>query len=90
RAGAIEVIVADNASSDATAQVAQARGARVTRVDQRVIAAARNGGAALARGEILAFGDADSRIHPDTFVAVVAAMANPRTLGGATGVTMER
>jgi len=90
RAGAIEVIVADNASSDATAQVAQARGARVARVDQRVIAAARNGGAALARGEILAFVDADSRIHPDTFVAVVAAMANPRTLGGATGVSMER
>ncbi len=90
RAGAIEVIVADNASTDATAQIAHARGVRVARVDKRVIAAARNGGAAIASGEILAFVDADSRIHTDAFVAIAAAMANPRTLGGATGVTMAR
>lgn len=90
RAEAIEVIVADNASTDATAQVAQARGARVAAVDKRVIAAARNGGAAIAGGEVLAFVDADSRVHPDVFCAIAAAMASPRTLGGATGVTMER
>src|SRR5207248_1252646 len=50
---AIEVIVADNASTDATARLAAERGCRVARVEKRVIAAARNGGAALARGEIL-------------------------------------
>ncbi len=34
--------------------------------------------------------DADSRIHPDTFVAVDAAMRNPRVVGGSTGCTLER
>jgi GT2 family glycosyltransferase len=29
-------------------------------------------------------------LHPESFLAVAAAMANPRTLGGASGVTMER
>lgn len=87
---AIEVIVADNASTDATATVAAARGCRVARVEARLIAAARNGGAALARGELLSFVDADSVLHPDVFLALDAAMQDPRTLGGASGVTMER
>ena len=65
-AGAVEVIVADNDSTDATAAVAAARGCRVASVAKRVIAAARNGGAAVARGEILCFVDADMRIHRQT------------------------
>jgi glycosyltransferase involved in cell wall biosynthesis len=90
RAEDIEVIVADNGSSDATARIAGERGCRVAHVEKRVIAASRNGGAAMAQGEILSFIDADSILHPDSFLAVSAAMANPRTVGGATGVTMER
>jgi glycosyltransferase involved in cell wall biosynthesis len=88
--GAVEVIVADNASTDRTAEVAAARGCRVVRVERRSIAAARNGGAAEARGEILAFTDADGRVHPRTFTAIDAALADPRVVGGATGVTLER
>jgi glycosyltransferase involved in cell wall biosynthesis len=87
---AIEVIVADNGSTDATAAIAAAAGCTVVAVEQRCIAAARNGGAAVARAPILAFVDADSRLHPDVFTAVLAAMADPRALGGASGVTMER
>ena len=86
----IEVIVGDNASTDATAAVAGARGARVVPVAQRRIACARNGGAAIARGEVIAFVDADSVLHPEVLLAVDAAMRDPRTLGGASGVTMER
>lgn len=86
----IEIIVADNGSTDATAAIAAARGARVAPVERRLIAAARNGGAALARGELLAFVDADSVLHPDVLLAVDAAMRDPRALGGASGVTMER
>src|SRR5262252_8697986 len=44
-AGAVEVVVADNGSTDATAEVAEARGCRVVPVSKRVIGAARNGGA---------------------------------------------
>ena len=89
-ADAIEVIVADNGSTDATAQIASARGCRVVAVEKRVIAATRNGGAAAAQGEILCFIDADSVLHPDSFLAASMAMTDPHTVGGATGVTMER
>jgi glycosyltransferase involved in cell wall biosynthesis len=86
----IQVIIADNNSTDATAQIARERGCDVAAIEKRVIAASRNGGAGIARGEILCFIDADSVLHPDSFVAVAAAMGDPRTVGGASGVTMER
>jgi glycosyltransferase involved in cell wall biosynthesis len=89
--GSVDIIVADNLSTDDTAQVAAAGGARVVRVEQRRIAAARNGAAAAARGRILAFLDADTvRVHPDTFAAVASALDDPRVVGGATGCTLER
>jgi len=87
---AVEVIVADNASTDRTAEVASARGCRVVRVAKRCIAAARNGGAAVARGDVLLFVDADARIHPRTFEAVDEALATGRVVGGATGVSLDR
>jgi glycosyltransferase involved in cell wall biosynthesis len=86
----IEVIVADNGSTDATARIALEHGCRVVAVEKRVIAASRNGGAAVARGDILAFVDADSILHPGAFLAAARAMDDPRTLGGSSGVRMER
>jgi glycosyltransferase involved in cell wall biosynthesis len=86
---AVEVVVADNASSDRTAEIAAARGCRVTRIEKRAIAAARNGGAAIARGEIFCFTDADGRIHPGTFDAVDRAASSGRYVAGATGATLE-
>ncbi len=87
---AIEVIVADNDSTDATAQIAQARGCRVVAVAKRVIAAARNGGALVARGEILAFIDADAQIHADTFNEIDRVLANLKVVGGTTSIRFER
>jgi glycosyltransferase involved in cell wall biosynthesis len=87
---AIDVIVADNASTDDTAAIARARGCRVAKVATRVIGASRNGGAALATAPIICFVDADMQAHPDSFVAIARAMADDRFVGGATGVTMER
>jgi len=88
--GAIEVIVADNLSTDCTATVAEERGCRVVRVEERRIASVRNGGAAVAEGEILCFVDADSEVHPETFDAIEDSLATGGVVAGATGVRMER
>ncbi len=89
-AAAVEIVVADNASTDGTAAIAEARGCRAVRVTKRVIGAARNGGARAAEGEILCFVDADMRVHPETFNAIDGAFAGGRVHGGATGVRLER
>jgi glycosyltransferase involved in cell wall biosynthesis len=89
-ADAIEVIVADNVSTDRTVEIARARGCRVASVERRVIAAVRNAGARAAVGEHLAFVDADTQVHPRTFVEIDKALATGRVVGGATGATLER
>jgi len=86
----IEVIVADNLSTDRTAEVAAARGARVVTVTKRRIAAARNGGARAASGELLCFIDADSAVHPRTFDTIDEAMKSGRYIWGVTGAVLER
>lgn len=85
----IEVIVADNMSTDRTAAIAEARGCRVVRVEKRVIGAARNGGGRAARGEVLAFCDADMQIHPQTFNVIDAALTD-KIVAGATGALPDR
>ncbi|MBL8525501.1 MAG: glycosyltransferase [Betaproteobacteria bacterium] len=87
---AIEVIVADNLSTDDTAAIATSRGCRVACVEKRMIAAARNGGAAIAGGEIVCFIDADSRIHANTFNAIDDTLASSRVIVGATRIWPER
>ena len=86
----IEIIVADNASTDETAAVARNLGGVVARVEKRTIAAARNGGAKIARGDVLCFVDADMQVHPDTFDGIGAAIGRHEVIGGATGVRPER
>ena len=62
-----ELIVVDDASSDATSHVARELGARVVRLASRSgPAVARNRGAAEARGGVLAFVDADVLVRPET------------------------
>lgn len=86
----IEVIVADNCSTDSTAEIASQNGCMVVKVEKRAIAAARNGGAHSARGEVLAFVDADSKIHIETFNAIDSCLSTGNVVAGATGVRMER
>jgi glycosyltransferase involved in cell wall biosynthesis len=87
---AIEVIVGNNGSTDATATIARVRGCVVVDVEKRAIAAARNGAARAARGAILCFIDADSVVHPETFNEIEDLMRTGRCAVGATGVKMER
>ena len=58
-----EVIVVDDASTDATAAIARQQGAQVIRVEHRQIAATRNAGARQAQGDILFFVDADTLVN---------------------------
>jgi protoporphyrinogen oxidase/GT2 family glycosyltransferase len=66
-AGGFEVIVVDDASRDASADIAAGWADRVIRLSgrSRGAAYARNRGADSARGSILAFVDADVCVHPD-------------------------
>src|ERR1700722_13135715 len=86
----VEVIVGDNLSTDRTAAIAQEFGYRAVSVEKRCIGAVRNGGASVATGEILCFIDADSRIDPETFNAIDAAMRTCKVSIGATGVVPDR
>jgi glycosyltransferase involved in cell wall biosynthesis len=88
--GAIEVVVADDGSTDATANIARARGCRTVEVGAHHIARARNAGAGASRGEILAFVDADSQVHPETFNEIDRVLAGGRVIGGTTGAVFER
>ncbi len=87
---AIEVVVGNNGSTDATAAIARSRGYIVADVERRAIAAARNGAARASHGSILCFIDADSILHPETFNEIAAVMQTGRCAIGASGVKMER
>jgi glycosyltransferase involved in cell wall biosynthesis len=78
-----EVVVVDDASSDATASIAREHGARVLTISARHIAAARNAGAAEARGQVLIFVDADTLLGPATVHAALQALGAGAVGGGA-------
>jgi glycosyltransferase involved in cell wall biosynthesis len=78
----VEVIVVDDASSDATAACARAGGARVVPVDCRHIAATRNAGARAARGTWLIFVDADTLVTAEVIRSAIAALSSGAAGGG--------
>jgi glycosyltransferase involved in cell wall biosynthesis len=78
-----EIIVVDDASMDATAEIAKAAGAVVIPVRHRQIAAVRNAGARAARGDIFFFVDADTSISPGHVSAAVSALKTGCAGGGA-------
>lgn len=78
-----ELIVVDDASTDATPEIARAHGATVVRVDRHQIAAVRNAGARAARGDLLVFVDADTLVPPATLERMLAAVRQGAVGGGA-------
>src|SRR5213596_1163253 len=82
-----EIIVVDDASTDATPEIAEQAGARVVSINRRQIAAARNAGARAARGEYLFFVDADTRINKTHITEAIAAL-NAGYAGGSARVAV--
>ena len=77
--GALEVVVVDDGSSDATGTIADriaAEDPRVTVIHQANagLGAARNNGARAATGEYLAFADSDDLVVPGAYAAMVGSL----------------
>jgi cellulose synthase/poly-beta-1,6-N-acetylglucosamine synthase-like glycosyltransferase len=76
-----EVIVVDDGSTDGSARIARAHGVTLLRQPHAGAAAARNRGAARARGDILVFTDADCEPAAGWLAAIVAPFHDPRVAG---------
>ena len=77
-----ELVVVDDASTDATALVAARHGARLVSVAHRQIAATRNSGARAAHGDRFVFVDADTIVNEAVVRAAVQAMRDGAVGGG--------
>ncbi len=85
---AYEIIVAVDASTDATAAITRSFGARVIDVNLRQIAAVRNAGARIARGDVFFFVDADTRISASHITGALRELADG-CAGGSARVALD-
>ena len=84
-----EVVVCDNASTDATAVIAAEAGARVVHQAHRQIARARNTAAAASSGDWLVWIDADALLTEAVLGGTLEALSTGRVCGGGARVELE-
>src|ERR1043165_3771726 len=84
-----ELIVCDNNSTDHTADVARATGAKVVFEPLNQIARARNTGASAATGDWLIFIDADSHPSRELLEDAAQAITTGRFVGGGATVKLD-
>ncbi len=84
-----EVIVCDNNSQDATADLARQSGAKVVFEPHNQIARARNRGAQAAQGDWFLFLDADSYPTPALLAETLTVLESPQVIGCGTTVRVE-
>ena len=85
-----ELVVVDNNSTDATAEIARAGGARVVFEPVNRIARARNAGARTADGDALVFVDADSWCDATLLGAALGRLASGEVVGGGSTIAPDR
>jgi len=85
-----QLIVVDNNSTDATAQLAQAAGAQVVFEPVNQISRARNAGANAANASIFVFVDADSHIDAPLLHAAIDAIELNNNIGGGAWIRGDR
>jgi glycosyltransferase involved in cell wall biosynthesis len=77
-----EILVVNDASTDRTAEIGAAHGARVITVNHRQVAGTRNAGARAAAGDVLIFIDADTVVTTKAVRAAVRALRRGAVGGG--------
>jgi glycosyltransferase involved in cell wall biosynthesis len=85
-----EIIVCDNNSTDKTAEIARASGAKVIFEPINQIGRARNSGAAAATGDWLIFVDADSHPRAELFSDVAETISTGKCLAGGATLYMDQ
>ncbi|MGJ8695954.1 MAG: glycosyltransferase [Verrucomicrobiaceae bacterium] len=86
----VEVVVVLNRCSDRTEEIARTYGATIAHEDAKNLALIRNAGVAASSGDIIITVDADSRLHPRTFLDVSAKLASGNYVGGGAVVVLDR
>ena len=83
-----EIVVADDASTDSTVEIALQNNAVIVSVAHRQIAATRNAGAKAASGDWFIFVDADTLVNESVVLAAIQAMRNG-AVGGGSGMRFD-
>ena len=78
---AAEIIVADNGSTDGSAEAARQAGATVVSLPDRPVADVRNAAVGLSGGALIAFVDADHEIAPGWTRQAIALLRDPAVCG---------
>ncbi len=77
----VEIIVADGGSTDFTTLIASKLGAKLAKGKAKTVGAGRNAGAAMAKGDLLWFVDADTFPTKDFYDRMLAIFNDPKIVG---------
>ena len=86
----VEIIVVLNRCTDRTGEIGRSHGCGIVCEDAKNLSVIRNAGVAAATGEIIVTCDADSRMHPDSFVDILRRIDSGKFVGGGALVLPER
>ena len=89
-AGDVQIIVSANRCTDGTADIAKSYGAEVCENEVRSISGVRNSGAALAKGNIIVFIDADSLMSEGALSEIKEMLSSGDFIGGGTRAKFDR